>query len=130
MRTENHRFSERELDIMQALWALKEGTVAQIHGSVTSAGIDLAYTTVQTMLNRLELKGAVERDTEQRAHVYRPRTKEPSTVGRAIDNLTQRFFAGSLEALVARLVEKDLTAKQIENIRSLIESKDVGGTKQ
>jgi len=40
---------------------------------------------------------------------------------RALKRLTQRFFGGSTEALVTRLVEKDLTEEQLERVQSLID---------
>jgi len=48
--------------------------------------------------------------------------KEPAVVNRAIQKLAERFFSGSVEALATRLVEKDLSLKQLEHIQKLIDA--------
>jgi predicted transcriptional regulator len=86
-------------------------------------GHEIAYTTLQTMLNRLEAKGVVARDSSDRAHRYRPLLKEPATVTVAIKRLADRFFGGSVEKLTTHLVEKGLTPKQIERVRAMIDER-------
>ena len=116
------KLGERELDIMQVLWQIGSATVAEVHQSLQSKRDDIAYTTVQTMLNRLEAKGLVRRDDSDRAHRYLPVLKEPAVVPRAIQKLAERFFNGSVEALATRLVEKDLSLEQLEHIQKLIDA--------
>jgi predicted transcriptional regulator len=116
------RLGDRELDIMQALWRLGRATVADVHNSLLEDGEKIAYTTIQTMLNRLENKKFVARDQTDRAHRYRPLVKEPKAVDGAIRKLTRRFFEGSAEALAIRLVEKDLDAQQLDRIQAIIET--------
>ena len=111
------KLGERELDIMQVLWQSGSATVADVHQSLQNKRDDIAYTTVQTMLNRLEAKGLVRRDDSDRAHRYLPVLKEPAVVNRAIQKLAERFFSGSVEALATRLVEKDLSLEQLEHIQ-------------
>lgn len=112
---------ERELDIMEVLWELGTATVADVQKKLEERDKKIAYTTIQTMLNRLEAKKVVDRDTSERVHRYRALLKKPNAVDNALKRLTQRFFGGSAEALVSRLVEKDLTGEQIDNIQSLID---------
>ena len=116
------KLGERELDIMQVLWQISSATVAEVHQSLQNKRDDIAYTTVQTMLNRLEAKGLVRRDDSDRAHRYLPVLKEPAVVNRAIQKLAERFFSGSVEALATRLVEKDLSLEQLEHIQKLIDA--------
>ena len=130
MKVRKAQMSERELDVMQALWKLGDGSVGDVHARLAELGIDLAYTTVQTLLNRLEVKQIVARDNRSRAHRFRPLVKEPSTAGGAIDSLVKRFFNGSVEALVTRLVENDLTDEQIARVQSLIDGQDKRGAKR
>lgn len=115
------KLGERELDIMQALWRLENATVAEVQEDLRGQGNDIAYTTIQTMLNRLETKKLVARDNSERTHRYFAILEEPTVAGNALERLVERFFRGSTEALVARLVEKDLTSEQIERIQSLID---------
>lgn len=116
------QLGERELDIMQALWQSGSATVAEVHQSLQNKREDIAYTTVQTMLNRLEAKGLVKRDGSDRAHRYLPVLKEPAVVNGAIQKLAERFFGGSVEALATRLVEKDLSVTQLEHIQERIDA--------
>jgi predicted transcriptional regulator len=129
MKNQKAQISDREMDVMQALWKLGEGSVGDVHRQLDETKIELAYTTVQTLLNRLEVKGIVERDASSRAHRYRPLVKEPSTIGGAIDHLVKRFFDGSVEALVTRLVENDLTDEQIRRVQAMIDTHDKKGAK-
>lgn len=116
------KLGERELDIMQALWKSGSATVSEVHQSLLSERGDVAYTTIQTMLNRLEAKGLVTRDDSDRAHRYRPVLKEGAAVNGAIRKLAERFFSGSVEALATRLVEKDLSGEQLDRIQELIDA--------
>src|SRR5688572_9430451 len=116
------KLGERELDMMQVLWQSGRATVAEVHQSLQNKRHNIAYTTVQTMLNRLEGKGLVRRDDSDRAHRYLPVLKEPAVVKRAILKLAERFFSGSVEALATRLVEKDLSLEQLEKLQDLIDA--------
>lgn len=123
MRTKSKRnLGERELDIMQALWQLGPATVADVQKALHAQHKKIAYTTIQTMLNRLETKKLVARDAADRVHRYRALLKEPHATDSALKSLTQRFFGGSMEALVTRLVEKDLTEEQLKRVQSLIDT--------
>lgn len=123
MKDELHKkLGERELDILEALWELKSATVTQVQDFLRERGNEVAYTTVQTMLNRLEAKNVVKRDDSDRAHRYIAVLKQPNAAESALKRLTERFFGGSAEALVTRLVEKDLTQEEIERIQSMIDT--------
>jgi predicted transcriptional regulator len=127
MKTKKHqKLGDRELDIMQALWRQGEATVLEIQKQLQDAGIELAYTTILTMLGRLETKGVVARNNSERAHRYKPLVKEPSAVGGAIKRLAERFFNGSVEALATRLVEKELSGEQLRRIQAIIDENRQG----
>ena len=122
MKEPKETLGDRELDIMQVLWRLGPATVAEVQNDLHAQHKRIAYTTIQTMLNRLETKKLVARDTTNRVHRYHALLKQPKAVDRALKRLTQRFFDGSAEALVTRLVEKNLNKEQLERIQSLIDS--------
>jgi BlaI family penicillinase repressor len=115
------KLGERELDIMQSLWKLERATVSQVQEDLRENGNDIAYTTIQTMLNRLEAKKLVARDDSERTHRYYAILEERAVAGSALQRLVERFFRGSTEALVTRLVEKDLTTEQLERVQSVID---------
>jgi predicted transcriptional regulator len=93
-----------ELQIMQVLWSEGPGNVQQVQKSLT-AQTELAYNTVQTMLNILERKGRVKRRLEGRAFVYRAVVSEETVLGQAVRDLVERMFGGSPEELVMSLIK-------------------------
>lgn len=126
----SEKLGERELDIMQSLWKLERATVSQVQEDLREKGEDIAYTTVQTMLNRLEAKELVARDDSERTHRYYAILEEPNVAGSALQRLVDRFFRGSTEALATRLVEEDLTPKELERIQDLIDKHRQKGQKK
>src|ERR1700743_2195526 len=96
-----------ELQIMQVIWREGAGTVADIQESLAS---ELAYTTVQTMLNILCRKGKIKRELRGRAFVYKPAVTHAKASLAAARDLIDRMFGGSSEDLVMSL----LTGRQID----------------
>jgi len=93
-----------ELKIMQVLWREGQGNVQHVQKNLP-AGTELAYTTVQTMLNVLERKGRVRRRLNGRAFDYRAVVSEEKILGQAVRDLVERMFGGSSEELVMSLVK-------------------------
>jgi predicted transcriptional regulator len=93
-----------ELQIMQVLWREGAGDVLHVQKNLPSA-TNLAYTTVQTMLNVLQRKGKVRRKLKGRAYEYRPVLSEAKAVQHAVRDLVKRLFSGSSEELVMSLVK-------------------------
>lgn len=118
-----HELGERELDLLQALWRLgRPATVTEVHGELLAAGHEVAYTTVQTMLNRLVDKSRLTRDTTGRAHHYAPLLAREQAAGAAVERVLERFFGGSAEALASHLVESRLGREEAERIRRLLDA--------
>jgi len=83
---------------------------------------ELAYTTVQTMLNILHRKGKVKRTLKERAYFYSPVVSRSHVVGNHVSDLIERLFGGSAESLVMSQVEtKHLTPKKLAQLQKLIE---------
>jgi len=112
---------ERELDVMEALWELEEGTVTEVQRRLDARGYEAAYTTVQTMLNRLVEKGHAMREKDGRSFCYRPALGKAAAVGRAIGGLVERFFGGSAGALAQHLVESDLDPAELDRLQRFLE---------
>lgn len=93
-----------ELQIMQVLWRDGAGDVLHVQKNLPSA-TNLAYTTVQTMLNVLQRKGKVRRKLKGRAYEYRAVLSEEKAVKHAVRDLVKRLFGGSSEELVMNLVK-------------------------
>lgn len=93
-----------ELQIMQVLWRDGPGTVLHVQTSLAPTN-DLAYTTVQTVLNTLERKRKVTRELSGRAFSYKASESKESVLTQAIRDLAERLFGGSSEDLVMSLVK-------------------------
>ena len=111
--------TQRELDIMSALWEMGEATVTEVRDKVDP---DLAYTSISSMIRTLELKGYVShRRGEGKTHVYFPvieaETAGESVLGRVLD----KIYGGSPIKLLTHLIEqKKIPAKELEKMRDLL----------
>jgi predicted transcriptional regulator len=93
-----------ELLIMQVLWRDGPSNVQHVQKNLP-ADTDLAYNTVQTMLNILHRKGRVRRSLKGRAYTYRPTVSKETALGQAVRDLVERMFGGSSEELVMSLIK-------------------------
>jgi BlaI family penicillinase repressor len=103
-----------ELEIMQVLWQSGPCTVAEVQPQLKA---ELAYTTVQTMLNVLLRKKKVKRVQEGRAFRYRPAVSRERATGSALSDLVQRMFGGSSEALLMAMVDtQQISAEELTRV--------------
>jgi predicted transcriptional regulator len=110
-----------ELEIMSVLWETGPANVQTVQSHIK--GRELAYTTVQTMLNVLDRNGKVKRRLKDRAFVYRPVLSRQKAVTQAVGDMLDRFFGGSADSLVLNLVEtRHLTPEKLAQIQKLLES--------
>jgi BlaI family transcriptional regulator, penicillinase repressor len=103
-----------ELEIMQVLWQSGPCTVADVQPKLKA---ELAYTTVQTMLNVLLRKKKVKRVQEGRAFRYRPVVSRERATSSALSDLVQRMFGGSSEAMLMAMVDtRQITAEELARV--------------
>jgi predicted transcriptional regulator len=100
----SHSLTPLELKVMQVLWREGPSNVQHVQKNLP-ADTELAYTTVQTMLNVLERKGRVRRTLKGRAYDYRAVVSEEKALGHAVRDLVDRMFRGSSEELVMSLIK-------------------------
>ena len=91
-----------ELDCMNTLWPMGEGTVREIRDRLAPRR-PRAYTTIMTIMDRLARKGVVERRKVGRAYLYRPNLSAEEARAQALSQVVENFFGGSKEALIAQL---------------------------
>jgi BlaI family penicillinase repressor len=112
-----------ELEIMSVLWETGPANVQRVQAELK--GRELAYTTVQTMLNVLHRKGKVKRQLMERAYVYRPVLSRQKAVSQAVGDMLDRFFGGSADSLVLNLVEaRRLTPEKLARIQEMVAHKE------
>jgi BlaI family penicillinase repressor len=120
------RLGRVQMRIMRILWERGRLSAREITETL-SATAPIAHSTVQTLLRKLEQKGAVGHDEVDRAFVFYPLV-EPEPVRRsATRELIDRVFDGSPAGLVSYLLKNEkLTADELGRIRDLIEREDKG----
>lgn len=91
-----------ELDCMNTLWPMGEGTVREIRERL-AVRRPRAYTTIMTIMDRLARKGVVERHKVGRAYLYRPNLSAEDAQAHALGQVVDNFFGGSTEALLRQL---------------------------
>lgn len=112
------RLTPLELEIMQVLWETGPANVQTVQQRL---GRELAYTTVQTMLNVLHRKRKVKRTLKEKAYFYRPAVSRSQASGHAVTDLIDRMFGGSAESLVMSLVEtRHLTPEKLSQLQQLL----------
>jgi predicted transcriptional regulator len=114
-----------EIQIMQVLWSEGPGNVMHVQKNLPS-GTDLAYNTVQTMLNILHRKGRVRRTLKGRSYTYRPTVSKEKALGQAVRDLVERMFGGSSEDLVMSLIK----SRQVDPARIADLSRKVADQKE
>ena len=118
----NKPLTPLELEIMKVLWDAGPASVQSVQQNL---GRDLAYTTVQTMLNILCRKGHVKRTLKQKAYVYRPATSHRDVVKQTVGDVVDSLFGGSATSLVMSLVEtKQLKREDVDRLRELLEREE------
>lgn len=112
------RLTKFELEIMDALWALGRASVREIQEALPAKKCP-AYTTVQTIVYRLEEKGAVRRVGKSgNAHVFEATVSRQSVHRRLINELLD-LFGGSARPLMAHLLEAGkLTLEDVREMES------------
>ena len=112
-RTPAKELTERELQIMQLFWKRGEMNAAEARDALAEAGLDLAYTTVATLVKILVDKDFLLQTNNERPYRFIPVRSYEEVSGRLLGDLVERVFDGSRELLLTRLLEqKRLTAKE------------------
>ena len=114
------KLSKLELSIMSALWNRGASSIREIHESFPERGRP-AYTTVQTMVYRLEVKEAVRRTKKiGNAHIFEAKISRDAAQKRLIDELLS-LFGGRTQPVMAHLIESGkLTQEDIKEAEKLL----------
>jgi BlaI family transcriptional regulator, penicillinase repressor len=105
----------REAQIMDVFWRVGEATAEQVRAELPDA---LHDSTVRTLLRVLATKGYLTHEAQGKAFVYRAAIGRANAQRNVLGNVLARFFSGSAEDLVLRLIEDErLTPGQLDEIR-------------
>jgi predicted transcriptional regulator len=116
------KLSALELRIMSEFWSRGTCSIREVHEAIARRDKP-AYTTVQTMVYRLEAKGAVRRTKKiGNAHMFEATTTQASVQTRLLKELLG-LFGGNARPVMAHLVEMGkISHEDIEDAQKLLDA--------
>ena len=119
----SYRLGDLQLKIMKVLWERGESAVGDVLQAL-GADADLAYTTVATMLRKMEGRGLVQHVSEGRRFLYRA-VVSPDAVTRSMaDDILERLFEGRLSDLLSHLLStREVSREELAELERLIAQK-------
>lgn len=119
-----------QLEIMKVLWQQGDSTARTITDELSKRE-PIAHSTVQTLLRKLEAKGAVDHYSEGRTFLFRALIKQTSVEESSTHELLTRIFQGSVYSLVAHLIKhEEVSEAELKALRNLIDSSSEGGDRK
>mgnify|MGYP000911185028 CR=1 FL=1 len=120
MNPPSHRLGDLQLRILQCLWSRPEAAVAEVHAELKPER-DLAYTTVATMLRKMEARGLVAHREEGRTYLYRALAAPEDVHRSAGRHFVERLFEGSLADAVSHLLTtREVSREELDRLEKLI----------
>ncbi len=127
------RLGKVQLKILQALWEMGKASAREITDRLNRADrrpragpapLPIAHSTVQTLLRKLEAKGAIGHQVEGRTFLFFPIAKEGEVTRSATREFLDRVFAGSAWGLIAHLLRHErISREELYRIHELLEEK-------
>ena len=117
------KLTKLELKVMEGFWTLGPSSVREVQEHFPEKKRP-AYTTVQTMIYRMEAKKVLRRVKKiSNAHIFEAAVSRDAAQGRLIDDFLS-FFGGRMQPVMAHLVESGkLTLADVQEAEKLIKAK-------
>ena len=116
----SYRLGDLQLRIMKVLWQTAPAGVAEVQQQLD--GEPLAYTTVATMLRKMEDRGLLRHREEGRRFLYEPAVSAGDVTRSMADDLVDRLFQGSLADTVSHLLEtREVSTQELAQLEHLIQ---------
>jgi BlaI family penicillinase repressor len=114
------KLSKLDLQIMDALWTHGALSIREIHETFPERDRP-AYTTIQTIVYRLEVKKALHRAKKiSNAHIFEASISRAATQRRLVDEILE-LFGGRSQPVMAHLIETGkLTLKDVQEAEKLL----------
>lgn len=114
-----------ELEVLKVLWDEGPANVRRVMECLHGRGRSVAYTTVQTMLTRLEQKGVVRSDKRGPAYVYKAAISRERISRDRLRKLLDQLYDGAAAPLVLQLLKTErLAPNEVAELHALIEKLD------
>jgi predicted transcriptional regulator len=120
--------TDTELAVLRLLWSRGPSTIRELTDRLYPEGGHSHYATVQSLLDRLDQKGFVEREKQGRINVFTPRLTRAELIARRLRATADTLCGGSMAPLLTELVDSaSLSSGELEQLRDLIAQLDSGG---
>ncbi len=117
------RLGDLQLRIMRVLWDSGAATVAEVRQRLGPSQ-PLAYTTVATMLRKMEERGLVDHQEEGRKFLYRATVSMHEATRSMAGDFVDRLFEGSLADAVSHLLEiRDISREELDRLDQMIQER-------
>ncbi|HEV8068839.1 MAG TPA: BlaI/MecI/CopY family transcriptional regulator [Planctomycetaceae bacterium] len=114
--------SDAEREALNALWDRGPGTVRQLLEFIEARGRQWAYSTVATLLRRLESKGYATSESVTGSLVYRAAVSREDLLDRRLKEAAAELCDGAAAPLVLALVQGNrFTTEELDRIRRIID---------
>ena len=121
MAIQNIKPTEGEMESLQVLWQRGNATVREVHEALNKK--DSGYTTTLKLMQILHEKGMVERDTNQKTHIYKALVSQDKTEKHLVNKMIDSVFNGSAARLVMQaLGNHKASADEIDEIKKYLDS--------
>ncbi len=121
MSEETGDLTRRERQIMETLYRLNRASAIEIRDAMPNPP---TYTAVRTHLALLQDKGLIKHDRQGAKHIYEPVVPHAQMAKNVITGVLENFFGGSVERVVATLIEpgsSPLSNEELDRLTKLIE---------
>jgi predicted transcriptional regulator len=121
------RLGKLELQIMKVVWKMGRATVHDVKEAL-GKGRKPAYSTILTMMRKIEAKGYLAHDVDNRTYIYRPTISEKDVRQSMLGDILDRVFEGSPALLMNCLVDqKSISSSELKQIKQLIKEAENDG---
>lgn len=115
--------SDAERDVLRVLWDHGPGTIRELKGALGDRGRTWAYTTVATLLQRLQAKQYVTSDATIVPHVYQASVSREELLDRRLKDAAEELCEGQVAPLLLALVQGNrFSAEELARFRQLIDA--------
>jgi BlaI family penicillinase repressor len=123
----NHpQISEAEYEVMKIIWEHSPISTNDIV-ELLSKTKTWSPKTIQTMMIRLEKKGAIRHEKRSRLYIYSPVVCKDDYVDMESRSFLNRFYNGTLKSMVTSFLENDkISEDDIKELKELLAQKDKG----
>ncbi len=105
MSRNGHEITDTELEVLRQLWRRDEATIRELTDALYPDGGHAHYATVQSLLDRLQSKGFVDREKDGRVNRYRASVSRAELAGRRLRATADALFDGAMAPLLTHLVD-------------------------